>query len=205
MPSQALVTLYALDELPDACRGVALEHLRQRYWATHTGTLEGFAQDVEHDLLPLGFSDVRLLYSLGHCQGDGACFEANLDLEVFFSKVSGPHQARRALSGSPFAHARVVHRDSHYVHAYTVDVELDEDGVEEWGPDVEREASELREFLTTWVQGKCRDIEQQGYALIEELDADETLASWSQDMEFWFHGDGSIADQVLLDTAKATK
>jgi hypothetical protein len=76
------ITLYSFDELSDAAKKKALENLRDTNVA-YSDWDDFTIEDLQTELAENGFENAKIHYSGFWSQGDGASFDADINLEHF--------------------------------------------------------------------------------------------------------------------------
>jgi hypothetical protein len=182
--------LYGFDELAPAARDKVLDSQRHLNveddaWYEHLldewkGTLEG-----------LGYEVPRILFSGFGSQGDGACFEARVNIPAWLSRQGLAGRFRRLARASQDGDAEITIRHSgRYYHAASTEVEEQYEG-----SDAET-AGELEEVMAL-IKAEKVDLSQQIYRALEAeytaLTSDSAVADTIQGNAMLFHADGCQA------------
>jgi hypothetical protein len=151
-------------------------------------------------------SDPNIWYSIGGCQGDGACFEGTYShngdscakIREIFGEDSTAEPVRiadelnalqvaRIIKGDPTYSAKIEKTDHHYCHDRTVDIDvlLDDDSFEEAdlaSANAEAIAELLRDLMRYLYKQLC---DQRDYLYSDEAVDESILAN-----EYMFEEDG---------------
>jgi len=181
--------LYTFDELAPAAREKVLERERhinvEGEWYDHVldewkGRLEG-----------LGYEEPRIFFSGFGSQGDGACFEARVNLEAWLKQHGLGRKCGRL--GRAFRDGEVeirLRHSGHYYHPYSTDVEDHYSGPDD---EVARELEEAKALIESEKVELSRDI----YRELEDdyfaLTSDEAVTETLRINDYLFHGDGCLA------------
>lgn len=127
----------------------------------------------------LGFGDCEKVYwSLGYCQGDGMAFEARIEgdgLKKIIREQFFANQSRYLEKYVDMGLAYNLTHFGHYSHWNSMSCEVDWDSLrsiegeikEHLYPKLEERAIELRDVIDLYVKQVSKDLEADGYALIE--------------------------------------
>lgn len=144
---------------------------KAREWYISTDDLPFLEEDMRNyvtdQIINEGYTlenDLKVFYSLSHCQGDGASFSVNLtkDGKWYYVKQSDPH----------------------YVHENTISVTAD-DGE---GNEIDAEAVEEQ------MRAIARNVAKYGYSVIKDAHSDETIAEAMEANEYTFTSTGQRID-----------
>jgi hypothetical protein len=202
MPPPELIILekeeWSLDELDGAARVKAIEEV-QRY-LYEVLDLNEWKEQEKQSLTAFGFHDIEVWCSLGHCQGDGACFEGRVDVAAWCKATNSMKIARNghALGMEPWVdfldntHAQVERRSgSHYCHWNTMEVSITDNMVED-GPEVQMAFKQLDEELSEWCKSYARVMESRGYEEIDSQTSEDSARDYAIANESRFTEDGLL-------------
>ena len=168
------LNLYTIDELEPKAREKALDSLRDNNDCPFlsddmNNQLHELLQDhkiTDHnDTSKPNTTPTQVLYSLGSCQGDGACFEGTYSWKQYTITIT--------------------QHDHRYRHKYTTHIEIET----QHGNDAKE--SVYDEFKSIYYK-ICDDLESFGYAKIEYQDSEEYLTEMCEANEYTFKSDGRM-------------
>jgi len=190
--------IYKFEELSDEVKAKVLDnnrdwHMDYEWW--------DYTVDYWKEILEvIGFCDAKIYFSGFSSQGDGACFDANLDIDKLVSTLAyyGECDYKRfrdlrtlAIANEfGWVEASIRTTDHHYNHAWTRTVEHSLYGMADTPiltrlEDILEEIEELRLSL-------CREI----YKSLEQeytyLTSDEAITESLEANETEFYNDGTI-------------
>jgi len=172
-------------QLTEEQKAKAIEHHREINF--HGGWYDCEKADFHEKLEQHGFHDIQSNFTGFGCQGDGACFSANLyNLEGFLRHV-GKWSEYRIL------HTLIKDRElgykvstsGRYCHEYTMSV----DELNSYINDTPKQRAKIDE-LTEYLLEYCRDLARDYYKILSEqndyLSSDESISETIKvnDMEF---------------------
>lgn len=193
--------VYYFEELSEQAKKKAIEDFRRR------GTWEQWDNDdlseyFKERLMEYGFySDVRIEFSLGYCQGDGVAFYGEIDFSIWL-KNHQDHFTKKELKrlewlNYEFGIGLSTTRNSygyHYSHYNTMDINVACDGyIGLRDSDLLDEVlNEVEELLKDEVVELSREFERIGYEEIEYKNSDEYIIESIIVNEYEFMEDGSM-------------
>lgn len=193
--------VYYFEELSEEAKKKAIEDYRR------IGTWEQWDNDVlseyfKERLMEYGFySDVRIEFSLGYCQGDGVAFYGEIDFSIWL-KNHQDHFTKKELKrlewlNYEFGIGLSTTRNSygyHYSHYNTMDINVACDGyIGLRDSDLLDEVlNEVEELLKDEVVELSREFERIGYEEIEYKNSDEYIIESIIVNEYEFMEDGSM-------------
>jgi hypothetical protein len=190
MPTTTSYDLYRLDELAPAVQAKVLDRERHinvedEWW--YEGTLSTWKGTLESQ----GYGEPKIFFSGFGSQGDGACFEASVDLIAWLRGRKRVRSFRRLLSVRESGKVAITIRHTgRYCHAYSTEVVVSYGGSDD---EIERELVEVRTEIAEEVvelsQQIYRELEKEYFALIDDQAVAETLRS----TDVLLHGDGCRA------------
>ena len=158
------INLYSFDELSDKAKENAIEkwYEKEDYYF--------LSQDLKESLISLlnerniYYQDIKLLYSLSYCQGDGLCFTGILEKNGITLKLS--HKYR-------------------YYYANSVDMLFYNQECE----DIEEEDERTEELKNIYFE-ICEILENEGYSILEYRMNDEEFSDLCDANGYYFTEDG---------------
>lgn len=127
--------------------------------------------NIKYRKYPQNVGLPEVMYSLSHCQGDGACF-------------TGVFQYKNIT-------AYITHKGN-YCHSYSTTIECQETNNLGFHTDESEEIyKEEAEFHTIY-QKICEELEEFGYSFIEYEDSEERFIENCEANEYYFSEDGEI-------------
>lgn len=187
--------VYRLDELPVEIRSQVLDRERainvsDEEW--YTPVVDGW----QGRLAGLGYEDARIFFSGFWSQGDGACFEArmNLDLWLGRQKLGRTYQnaGRACRTGGVELHLK---HSGRYCHEYSVDLETSYDGSDDA---VAAELEAIEPVILEEVRGLSKEIYRELEREYEKQTSDEAVADTLRINEWEFLADGRPATVIEL-------
>lgn len=177
------ITLYEYSELSKEAKEKAHRHYVEQEFddASLTVHLDNLVQELleKHGIEVLSTADgkydskyAKLYYSLSHCQGDGIMFEGIFSFPTETEKEGGQWKKYQVK----------VKQSGHYSHSHskTVEVEPENEAVE-------------KEFEIVY-QKICKELEQSGYAHIDDLQSEGYFEEECNANEWTFREDGTRED-----------
>lgn len=126
-------------------------------------------------------SDLKVSWSLSCCQGDGASFTGTVygyddNALVLFNHIYNnniPKNVKRILHG---INIKFTRKSSWYCHRYTVDTEIEIDGMYVGNIDrVEKIVEDIEKVVETWRYALCDNLENLGYGEIDYYYSNEYI------------------------------
>lgn len=204
------IEVYTIDELKPKAKeraiqrqreqngesGIHVESVTERMYEilqAH-GWIEKVSWGAEHD-------DVSVSWSLGHCQGDGACFYnsrsawfSSLDLERVIAAAASKGEADdlwcrqlRSLIKDHYFRFRLVH-SGHYSHEHSISHDIEHEAPAELTALADEKGNDLLEMA----RDVCREMRNAGYEMLEAYDEDESIIEDIKSNELEFHADGRV-------------
>ena len=182
------VKIYKFSELSEEAQQHALEKLRLinvDYQDWHDFTLD----DWKTELNKMGFYDAKIYYSGFWCQGDGACFIGNLDIETYLTYVKRKTKFKKLLDLKDYINISITHNWHHYfasstdinIYCYTEETK-----------EIENLLSDLEEII----KNHREEIGNQIYKDLEEsyiyLTSDEAIIDTIETNDYDFTENGEI-------------
>ncbi len=162
---------------------------------------EFLTEDFKTQLAEYGFSELKVYWSLGYCQGDGVAFYGRVYAESLREKDSKAKRLIDALqTASDALYIEITGASGHYHHwnSMTVEIEFENETDDEDLParlkiarPVLRE--ELEEYLGERVKEISRELEKSGYAEIEYRYNETTIREELREREHLYEKDGARA------------
>jgi len=197
------ITVYNFDELDDKAKETALDSMRH----VNTEDLEWYDTTYEtfkSKLTELGYTDAELRHS-GFCsQGDGASFQADIDLSIVGQRLSDKDAAFFILLDNNDVNATIENSHGNagrYLHenskTVSVNGEVTEDvNGDELDDSITIETHTLLMKLETDINQERYDLSKELYGLLEKdydsLISDEAVKDYIKDHEYEFTAEGHI-------------
>jgi hypothetical protein len=184
------VKTYTFDELSNEVKEKVLERYRDIN-VDYDGWHDFIIDDWKAKLEGLGYEDVKIYYSGFYGRGDGACFEASVDIEKWIKKHKAGKRFRKLLNevrAGYYAYIWIKHNGWYYHEksAYT-----DYEGESELS---EKAYSQLKE-MADWIEEERYDLSKEIYKDLEKeyeyLLSDEAVIDTIKANDFEFLEDGS--------------
>jgi len=192
---------YRFGELGPKGKAAAIEWYRRTY---SDDPCDGVSDLLESDLSDhYGVTGCEVAYSLGHCQGDGASFTGDPNLDVW-----AEHDEQLALRlnvlnaltalysraldwefSEPQLSVSIRRTSNHYYHEHSTTLNLEwYDCPQDLPSPLEEAFDDLRTYLEEAVVKIGRDLAATGYAEIEYRDSDEYISEHlsGNDDNDWF-------------------
>lgn len=140
-----------------------------------------------------------LSYSLNYCQGDGVSFTGSVEGKEGLLKLANlvyngniPRNILRLINWGIIYKVNFDRIGSHYVHKYTVDIEV----VDNYNMDndycrITEAMLEFEKFIRDWYLNVCGRLEKFGYNEIEYLRSEEYIREMILANDLEFLADGS--------------
>jgi hypothetical protein len=190
MPTKTSYDLYRLDELAPAVQAKVLDRERcvnvdDEWWS------EATVSAWKGVLAAKGYEEPRILFSGFGSQGDGACFEASVNLGVWLSERKPGGSYDRLLAAFAGDEVAITIRHAgRYCHAYSTEVVVSYDGGDaRIDAEIDEVRTEIVEDVVGLSQQLYRDLEEEYFALTDDRAVAETLRS----NDTLFHVDGCRA------------
>lgn len=164
------ITLYTYDELSEKAKEKALNDYRANndYYFLNDFITEYVKELLEENEI-LDTRSLEIFYSLGYCQGDGACFIGSFKWNGYDIKIT-----------------KTSH---HYQHMHTTQIELFKDGEEIEEDD--KNGSIFQELYFSI----CKKIEKFGYGLIDDENSEEGIKAYFEGNDITFRENGEIENE----------
>ena len=177
--------VYKFDELSKDGKEKALKNLQDinidgDFWC------ECILDDWKEKLKKHGFNDAEIFFSGFWSQGDGACFDASVNLDQY---LKGQYRVLRDKDLT----ARVVKNDHgyHYSHGRTRYLQIDENNIE-----LTARQSNLVDKLQAKLEALRLDLSQKIYEQLKEqfeyMQSDEAIIETIEANDYDFTEDGKI-------------
>jgi len=183
-------TLYSLHELPTEARQRVLDRYRymnvdDQWW--YQLTVENWKAKLES----MGYEDPRILFSGFYSQGDGACFEARINLEVWLgqSGLTGKYRRLRDAYSTSDVELTLRHSGCYY-HEYSTLLESHYSGSDDR---VTRELSDVESLITEERVRLAKEIYRELERAYDAQTDNEAVAETLNANEFEFFKNGRVA------------
>ena len=185
------VEVYSYNELEEKARG----RVNDMYFESKANCdADVFEESIIEDLKEKwGVTDLKPLYSLSYCQGDGLCLHGY----VSFADILANENLRNVVCyGVDIeTHKNVLtevldgfnleHRGNFY-HAYMVNIETcDDPYVDDYTKEIEIIVSKLSDNFNGWYHNRCREYEKLGYKMFYDY-SDDDVKEWIEINDFAF-------------------
>jgi hypothetical protein len=190
--------IYPFEELDDKAKEKARDWFKEDYpdyeWWDYT------YDRWKEDLTEIGFNDPDFSFSGFCCQGDGASFTADLDLDKLIDCLMtcdpAAYKYRRLIGVQsteltwPFWEGpKVIRTDSHYCHENTVRTEL---YLQDAGPRTAKLIDELQADIEALRYTLCRKLYRELEAEYDHMRSNEHVDETITINEYEFTEDGKI-------------
>lgn len=183
--------VYKFDELPDQIKQKALDKYRD--WNVNSWNENGWAEYIleqqEAGLSSMGFDNAKIYFSGFSSQGDGACFEASVNITQYIKNRRLGNKFRALLNQEECFSYSITH-SGHYYHEHSMKVEQ---GF--WGEPTEK-AQTQAELLLELIEIEIVEIAKRIYKKLEEeydyLTSDEAITESFLENGYDFTIDGEI-------------
>lgn len=158
-----------------------------------------FTEQIIEDLREKGLKNLRPLYSLSYCQGDGFCIYGNIDFEEITGEIKNIFYKNFELSDykvlknlKKYSQISFNHSGRYY-HKYSVDIDIYIDG--NLSPksyeNHRKVADKLIKNIKEWYLDLCDKYEKQGYDFFYGITSDE-LQEYCNAMGYEFLENGTL-------------
>ncbi|KKM74875.1 hypothetical protein LCGC14_1395930 [marine sediment metagenome] len=193
MPVKVTVDGYKVEELEGRARETAFQWLREG--ATDHEWYDCTTDHWAERLAAYGFSDVKIYFS-GFCsQGDGACFDASVDVDALCLHMAKERPAfSNLVRFDILPGASIDTVNHHYSHEHTRNLDV----ANNWELDPERHKAlhplfiEFCEAAEEFRQGLCQEIYADLEKEYEYLTSEEQLLETADANEYLFDANGRI-------------
>ena len=191
------VKIYDYSELDERAR----EKVKNDYMENLDSSI--FTEQVIEDLREKGLKNLRPLYSLSYCQGDGICLYGNIEfdeitegLKHIFYKDFKLSDYKVLKSLKEYSQISFNHSGRYY-HKYSVDIDIYIDGnISPKSYENHRKvADKLLANIKEWYLNLCDEYEKQGYDFFYGITDDE-MNEYCNAMEYEFLQDGTLFYEV---------
>ena len=191
------VKIYSYSELDERAR----EKVKNDYMENLDSSI--FTEQVIEDLREKGLENLRPLYSLSYCQGDGLCIYGSIDFKEITGELKNIFYQDFKLSDykvlkdlKKYSQISFNHSGRYY-HKYSVDIDIYIDG--NLSPksyeNHRKVADKLLANIKEWYLNLCDEYEKQGYDFFYGIEGDE-LQEYCDAMGYEFLQDGTLFDEV---------
>ncbi len=191
------VKIYDYSELDERAR----EKVKNDYMENLDSSI--FTEQVIEDLKEKGLENLRPLYSLSYCQGDGLCIYGSIDFKEITGELKNIFYQDFKLSDykvlkdlKKYSQISFNHSGRYY-HKYSVDIDIYIDG--NLSPksyeNHRKVADKLLANIKEWYLNLCDEYEKQGYDFFYGIEGDE-LQEYCDAMGYEFLQDGTLFDEV---------
>jgi hypothetical protein len=183
------IKIYTFSELSDKAKEKAKSDHAEEFGYD----LEPFVEGIKEDLAKLGYHDLDIRYSLGHCQGDGVAFYTkNVDAFSILQRMGiSPCKAEK-ISNEIFVTITKNKTFHLYDHYNTMDVNIEEQNCRRKRPLVEETINKLEEFISKELKALSCKFEANGYEAIEYQNSDEYFSELSACYNWEYYEDGNF-------------
>ena len=129
-----------------------------------------------------GFINPQIYFSLSYSQGDGACFQADIDLAKFLKgrRVATKYTKQIENYHKGILEAKIT-TSGHYSHEYSMSLDYyDQD---------DAPSGNLETFILEEAREQARKIYKDLKALYEDLTSDESIAETLENNEYYFNSE----------------
>jgi hypothetical protein len=180
-------TVYSFKELPKETQ----EKVIQQWYEKEDYPF--LSDDLEEELRQLDtlklFSNVKLQYSLGYCQGDGLSFSGDIDLEGYLKHKKLSRKKINRYTDAVY-NPKSTGNTGNYCYASKnniyFDLQLDLTEQE----DIELEA--IRNEIAEYYMDICEKLEKTGYAIMEYRMSIEEFEEMAESNGYMFTANGKI-------------
>lgn len=185
------ITVYGFSELADDIQENVLNHFRDIN--TDYQWYDCLFDDWREKLEAYGFTAPEIHFSGFYSQGDGACFDAGIDLDRAFDRYLEEFPLKHVEGFRAFLYecgARIITTNHRYSHWNTRSIEYDS------GHSGKRLNSRLDHFID-WLEAKRKEFSQAIYRDLENeydyLTSDEAVRDSIEANDYEFTATGKVA------------
>ena len=196
------INVYTFDELKENAKEKALDEMRNFFndfnvfWEENNRDIKEYFYNAIVDKFE-GVYVSNIYFSLNYCQGDGVCFSGFIAKEHIYKFVlqvynnNIPRNIQRII---PFLdEIQFKNIDHRYTHAYTVTTNVKPDFSDECN--YSRIMAAIEQFekdIDTYRIDICKELEKDGYNMIDYFLSDENIISCLDHMQVEFYKDGRL-------------
>lgn len=189
------VKIYPFSELSEEVQNKLIEEYRNDGGDPFAS--EDVSDYFKEELNGLGYTDAKVYWSLGYCQGDGMAFECHLscsEIKTLRDRLfSVGHRVRRVLRGQVLDCLSVdIKHEGHYYHWNSMRVEIDNCDYNYETPAQEECIVMLREAIAEDCKDTSHRLEKKGYEILEGYDSDEYIKETLGNSDTKYMVDGSV-------------
>ena len=125
-------------------------------------------EDIEDELSQLDsfFSNVKVQYSLGWCQGDGLSIKGDVDFDKWIDEnTTLKESVKSALKGFVYQ-VRSSGNGGRYCYASSCDIEIEHNYYKEY-PKLEAALELILDDIKVYYMDLCKKLERYGYSVLE--------------------------------------
>lgn len=181
------------DKLVGPGREKALENARQ--WVHEDGDLTEALESLFSDRLEaVGLPIGNIRWRLGYSQGDGMAFYGRVNLSEYLEKNNLTEKYFDLIKAEERGNILITIEKSKAFHLYDHHntMLLEREFLD--SPTLESMAEDLTEEMATHIRGLSRELEAEGYKLIEEETSEENLIR-NLNPEYRFHPNGELCPE----------
>jgi hypothetical protein len=187
--------VYKFSELSEKAQQKAIEKIRndENYLSYDWWHYDGYVDDLEK----LGFKDVKIYFSGFWSQGDGACFDAKIDLSNVENLTIQEKRVVKLINEGYIDNFEITKNSyaNHYSHENTRKIETN---FWTYGgnlisnfSNIEEIYHNLGEKLEKIRYDKCKEIYESLYSQHEYLNSDEAIKEHIESNDLEFYQDGT--------------
>lgn len=164
---------------------------------THYGWWESTFEYWEYELEQKGFPNAKIMFTGFWSQGDGACFESEMDLPTVLKHMIeegyqvNPHLLRLANDAWVYSDGKLKNV-VRYVHEGSIIMPSIHQDYNRYAPKIEKACLELEEQVNDYREALCRTIYSALESEYEYLCSDEQLADFAAANDITFDESGNI-------------
>lgn len=191
---QITINLYSFNELPKDIQRKVLDDNR-------TINVDHDWYDFIYDnwkekLTAFGFIAPIIRFSGFYSQGDGACFDAAIDLETVLKQEDIPAEYKKLILAKDSVEFGIKSNSSYYSHEHTRFIDW---CISDWNVDVRTQSNIILQSFCDWLESKrivfCQQIYNDLQKEYEYLTSDEAIKETIIANDYTFESDGSMRNE----------
>lgn len=181
-----VTTVYKASELSEKAQEKAREWFVSCWDWSDT---EMVTESLQESLTDAGLPGLDLEWSLSYCQGDGVAFYGRIDLDALIALPTFAEYAEevKRLDAEGDLLIEIVRNSygHHYSHRNTMNVSIESNSES-------KTLTALEEDLSQYIKDVSRQLEREGYEMIESMQSMETFLDTAEANDWEFTADGKI-------------
>lgn len=183
--------VFSFNELSEEAKKVAIKNEINDY-QRNGEPLMFFDEYFKEIAKEEGFFINKLCYSLSYCQGDGLSFSGSIDIDKLLNEFKPVLKQSVKEVIKLYLCVNIRHNNGHYCYASNKDIDIFlNDNLKEY-KNIENLVSNFENFVRVKYLELCKELESEGYNIIEREGSEEAATDRLNDSENLYTKDGKI-------------